>query len=48
MAVPVTAHLLGQEVGLAQPLLGSDGLKVLLQLGPQALLGVLTASTAVM
>ncbi|ELK33389.1 hypothetical protein MDA_GLEAN10014209 [Myotis davidii] len=48
VAVSVITHILGQEVGLAQPLLGADGLQELLQLGRQAPLGMLTASSTTM
>ncbi|ELK31553.1 hypothetical protein MDA_GLEAN10003069 [Myotis davidii] len=48
VAVPVILHLLGQEADLVQPLLGADGLQVLLQLSLQAPLGVITAVTTAM
>ena len=39
LAVPAVSHLLGQEAGLTQPLLGAHRPQTLLQLGPQAPLG---------
>lgn len=45
VTVPAILHLLGQEADLVQPLLGTDGLRALLQLSLQAPLGTLTAVT---
>lgn len=39
LAVPAVSHLLGQEAGLTQPLLGAHRPQTLFQLGPQAPLG---------